>query len=94
MSKNRYAAGGHFVRAERLRAGGAARGGRASDGTRARRARSQRMVLAEDPLLEQEDGVGAGREGAEDDQTSPNALLLRWIRSEFHGKPLHTDSTR
>lgn len=52
------------------------------------------MVLAEDPVFEDEDGSRARREGAEDDQATPDALLLRWVRAELHGKPLHTDPTR
>lgn len=94
MSKNRFAAGGRSVRTERLRAGRAARGGRPSDGTGARRAGGQGVVLAEDPVFEDENGVGARREGPEDDQAAPNALLLRWLRSELHGQSLHTDPAR
>lgn len=94
MSKNRFAAGRHSVRTERLRAGRAARGGRPSDGAGARRAGGEGMVLAKDSVFEEADGVSACREGAKDDQASPNALLLRWLRSELHGQPLHTDTAR
>lgn len=94
MSKNRYAAGRNSVRTECLRAGRDARRDRPSDGTGAGRARDQGVVLAEDSVLEDEDGSRARREGAEDDQAPPDALLLRWIRTELHGQSLHTSPVR
>lgn len=51
MSKNRFAAGRHSVRTERLRAGRTARRGCPSDGARTCRAGGEGVVLAKDSVL-------------------------------------------
>lgn len=85
----RHAAGGDFVGTQCLPARRDARGSGESDGAGAGGENRQGVVLAEYSLQQDEDGVGSGREGAEDSEAASNALLLLWICAEFHGKSLH-----
>lgn len=88
----RHAAGGDSVGTQCLRARGDARGGGESDGAGASGKNRQGVVLAKHSLQQDEDGVGSGREDAEDGEAASNALLLRWICAELHGKSLHLHS--
>lgn len=52
------------------------------------------MVLAEDQVHKDENGISAGGEASEDEEAAHDSSLLRWICTELHGKSMPGNSIR